>query len=84
MIDISLQIYFDLCTLLGGLVSLIMKDLFDFIALGEKLGYSGADLENYAEKRYREYVTEEEKKKMMKKRERKMMRSGSLDSLIED
>ena len=61
MIDISLQIYFDLCTLLGGLVSLIMKDLFDFIALGEKLGYSGDDLEKYAEKRYKEYVTEEEK-----------------------
>ena len=35
MIDISLQIYFDLCTLLGGLVSLIMKDLIDFMHLGK-------------------------------------------------
>ena len=71
MIDISLQIYFDLFTLLGGLVSLIMKDLFDFVALGKELGYSGADLERYAEKRYKEYVTEEEKRKMMKKREKR-------------
>jgi hypothetical protein len=40
-----------------------MKDLFDYVALGKKLGYSGDDLEKYAEKRYKEYVTEEEKRK---------------------